>query len=71
MRARPRLFRTALAALTAEDERSLLAAEIMRAIYYRLLLRIEAQHYDVFRGDITIGKSRKLLLAGGSGCDRH
>lgn len=58
-------FRTASAVLTAEDERSLLAAEIMRAIYYRLLLRIEAQHYDVFRGDITIGKSRKLLLAGG------
>lgn len=58
-------FRAASAALTAEDERSLLAAEIMRAIYYRLLLRIEAQRYDVFHGDITIGKPRKLLLAGG------
>ncbi|MBI2883591.1 MAG: presqualene diphosphate synthase HpnD [Candidatus Methylomirabilis oxyfera] len=58
-------FRTASAALTAEDERSLLAAEIMRAIYYRLLLRIEAQRYDVFRGDITLSKPRKLLLAGG------
>ncbi|MDE2058628.1 MAG: presqualene diphosphate synthase HpnD [candidate division NC10 bacterium] len=58
-------FRAASAALPAEDERSLLAAEIMRAIYYRLLLRIEAQQYDVFHGNITIGKPRKLLLAGG------
>lgn len=58
-------FRAASAALTVEDTRSLLAAEIMRAIYYRLLLRIEAQQYNVFRGDITIGKPRKLLLAGG------
>jgi phytoene synthase len=58
-------FRAASAALTAEDERSLLAAEIMRAIYYRLLLRLEARQYDVFHGKITIGKPRKLLLAGG------
>lgn len=58
-------FRAASAALTAEDERSLLAAEIMRAIYYRLLLKIEAEQYDVFHGNITIGKPRKLLLAGG------
>ncbi|MDD5558946.1 presqualene diphosphate synthase HpnD [Candidatus Methylomirabilis sp.] len=58
-------FRAASAALSAEDERSLLAAEIMRAIYYRLLLRIEAQQYDVFHKNITIGKPRKLLLAGG------
>lgn len=58
-------FQAASAALTVEDKRSMLAAEIMRAIYYRLLLRIEAQQYDVFRGNITIGKPRKLLLAGG------
>ncbi|NJD67423.1 MAG: squalene synthase HpnD [Candidatus Methylomirabilota bacterium] len=58
-------FRAASDALTTEDTRSLLAAEIMRAIYYRLLLRIEAQRYDVFHADITIGKPQKLLLAGG------
>ncbi|MBZ0159913.1 presqualene diphosphate synthase HpnD [Candidatus Methylomirabilis sp.] len=57
-------FQAASAALAAEDTRSLLAAEIMRAIYYRLLLKIEAQQYDVFHGNITIGKYRKLLLAG-------
>ena len=58
-------FQAASAALPAEDERSLLAAEIMRAIYYRLLLKIEAQQYDVFDGNIALGKPRKLLLAGG------
>ena len=58
-------FQAASAALPAEDERSLLAAEIMRAIYYRLLLRIEAQQYDVFHGNITLGKPQKLLLAAG------
>ena len=58
-------FQAASAALPAEDERSLLAAEIMRAIYYRLLLKIEAQQYDVFRENIALGKPRKLLLAGG------
>lgn len=58
-------FRTASAALAAEDARALLAAEIMRAIYSRLLLRIEAQQYDVFRGNITLGKPQKLLVASG------
>jgi len=58
-------FQAASAALPAEDERSLLAAEIMRAIYYRLLLRIEAQQHDVFHGNITLGKPQKLLLAAG------
>jgi phytoene synthase len=58
-------FRDAAAALPAEDRRSLLAAEIMRAIYYRLLLKIERERYDVFRADISLPRSRKLLLAGG------
>jgi len=52
-------------ALPAEDRRSLLAAEIMRAIYYRLLLKIEQQGYNVFECDISIPRARKLLLASG------
>jgi phytoene synthase len=56
-------FRAASAALPAEDTRSLLAAEIMRAIYYRLLLKIEQERYDVFKREIALGKSRKLFLA--------
>ncbi len=58
-------FRAASVALPAKDKRSLLAAEIMRATYYRLLLKIEQQCYNVFQGDIALPKSRKLFLAGG------
>lgn len=58
-------FQAASAALPAEDTRSLLAAEIMRAIYYRLLLKIEAHQYNVFDGPLALGKPQKLLLASG------
>jgi len=58
-------FRAASAALPAEDTRPLLAAEIMRAIYYRLLIKIERERYDVFKGEIALSKSRKLFLASG------
>ena len=55
----------ASAAMPREDRRSLLAAEIMRAIYCRLLLKIEQQRYNVFRANIAFPKSHKLLLAAG------
>jgi len=58
-------FQTASALLPPEDRRSLLAAEIMRAIYYRLLLKIEQARYDVFRSTIALPRSHKLLLAAG------
>ena len=58
-------YRTACAAMPSEDRRSLLAAEIMRAIYCRLLLKIEQQRYNVFRTNIALPKSHKLLLAAG------
>ncbi len=58
-------FRAASVVLPAEDKRSLVAAEIMRAIYYRLLLKIEQERYNVFKGDIALPKSRKLFLASG------
>ncbi len=59
-------FHSASLALPSEDRRSLLAAEIMRAIYYRLLLRIEQERYNVFQANIALPKSLKVLLAGGS-----
>lgn len=58
-------YAAATDALPSEDRRSLLAAEIMRAIYYRLLLKIEQQRYDVFRANVSLPKPQKLLLAGG------
>jgi len=59
-------FRAAVVALPSEDRRSLVAAEIMRAIYYRVLQEIERRRYNVFGAQIALPRSRKLLLAGGT-----
>jgi 15-cis-phytoene synthase len=56
-------FHRARHLLTEEDRRSLVAAEIMGAIYYRLLETIEAQHYRVFDRTITLPTSHKLWIA--------
>lgn len=57
-------FRAAASALPSEDRRSLASAEIMRAIYYRLLREIERRRYNVFGAQVTLPRSQKLLLAG-------
>ncbi len=49
--------------LAAEDRRSLAPAEAMRLIYQRLLARIEAQNFDVFRRRVTLPRYEKLSLA--------
>ncbi|MGH8069173.1 MAG: presqualene diphosphate synthase HpnD [Candidatus Entotheonellia bacterium] len=49
--------------LAEEDRRSLVAAEIMGAIYYRLLETIEAERYRVFDRTITLPTSHKLWIA--------
>jgi phytoene synthase len=49
--------------LEEEDRRSLVAAEIMGAIYYRLLETIEAERYRVFDRTITLPTSHKLWIA--------
>ncbi|HEX9869424.1 MAG TPA: presqualene diphosphate synthase HpnD [Candidatus Tectomicrobia bacterium] len=56
-------FHQARHLLTEEDQRSLIAAEIMGAIYYRLLETIEAQRYRVFDQTITLPTSHKLWIA--------
>jgi phytoene synthase len=56
-------FHQARHLLTEEDRRSLLAAEIMGAIYYRLLETIEAERYRVFDRTITLPTSHKLWIA--------
>jgi 15-cis-phytoene synthase len=56
-------FRHARQLLAEEDRRSLLAAEIMGAIYYRLLETIETAHYRVFDRTITVPSSHKLRIA--------
>jgi phytoene synthase len=49
--------------LPAEDRRSLAVAEAMRAIYERLLHRIEARRFDVFGRRVALPAYEKLGLA--------
>jgi phytoene synthase len=58
-----RYFQNARELLAAEDRRSLVAAEIMGAIYYRLLEAIEASGYRVFDRTITLPTTHKLWIA--------
>jgi phytoene synthase len=46
-----------------EDRRRLIAAEIMRAVYYETLLRIEQNHYDVFAMRPRVPKPVQALIA--------
>ncbi|MBI2081158.1 MAG: presqualene diphosphate synthase HpnD [candidate division NC10 bacterium] len=59
-------FREAEAALPPEARRALTAAEIMRAIYSRLLARIETDPARVFRERVALGAPVKLFLALGT-----
>lgn len=56
-------YAAAAAALPAEDRRGMLPAEIMGAIYRRILDRIEAETYDVFSRRIRLSTPYRLLLA--------
>jgi phytoene synthase len=58
-----RYFQHAQHLLAEEDRRSLVAAEIMGAIYYRLLEAIEASRYRVFDRTITLPAAHKLWIA--------
>jgi phytoene synthase len=49
--------------LPEEDRRAMVAAELMGSVYWRLLMRIEAQGFDVFRPErVRLAKPHKLLL---------
>ena len=53
----------ARAALPEEDRRRLVAAEIMRAVYFATLRRIERQGYDVFSARVRVARPRQALIA--------
>jgi phytoene synthase len=57
------MYAAAENALPPEDRRRMLAAEIMGAIYARLLERIEDANYDVFSRRIRLSKAHRLWLA--------
>ena len=53
-------YRSARSHLTARDRRSMVAAEIMRAVYWTLLQDMRADRYEVFAKRYRLGKARKL-----------
>jgi len=56
-------YRRAAEQLPPEDARSLLAAEIMGAIYFEILQRIERNRYDVFTERIRVPRPRRAVIA--------
>jgi phytoene synthase len=56
-------YRRAAWQLPTADAGSLVAAEIMGGIYYGILTRIEAAHYDVFTSRIRVPRPHRALIA--------
>jgi 15-cis-phytoene synthase len=56
-------YRKADAALPRHDERPLVAARIMGAIYFELLRTIERSGYDVFSHTVRVSRPRQAVLA--------
>ena len=56
-------YRLARETLPAEDRRSMAAAELMGSVYWRLLRKLERQHFAVFGPELTrLNKGQKALL---------
>jgi phytoene synthase len=56
-------YQRAVDARPPEDRRKLVAAEIMRAVYFETLLRIERSGYDVFTARARVPKPRQAMIA--------
>ena len=56
-------YSRAASALPRADRRSMVAAEIMGAIYRGILTRIEAADYDVFSRVIRVPRAERALIA--------
>jgi phytoene synthase len=59
-------FAKAVAALPSQDARRFVPAEIMRAVYWELLMRIERANYDVFTEMIRVPRPAQARLAIGT-----
>lgn len=56
-------YKLARQTLPPEDRHSMIAAELMGAVYWQLLLKLERRHFDVFGPmPVRLGKPRKLWL---------
>jgi phytoene synthase len=56
-------YQRAKAALPAEDRKRLVAAEIMRAVYFETLQRIERSGHDVFTARARVPRPQQALIA--------
>jgi phytoene synthase len=56
-------YRRALEARPPEDRRRLVAAEIMRAVYFETLRKIERNGFDVFSQRTRVAKPAQALIA--------
>jgi phytoene synthase len=56
-------YQRAILARPEEDRRRLVAAEIMRAVYFETLLRIERNGYDVFNGRVRVRRPMQAYIA--------
>ena len=56
-------YQRAILARPDEDRRRLAAAEIMRAVYFETLLRIERSGYDVFKGRVRLRRPMQAYIA--------
>jgi phytoene synthase len=56
-------YQRAIAARPPEDRKRLVAAEIMRAVYFETLRRIERNGFDVFTARARVPKPRQAMIA--------
>jgi phytoene synthase len=56
-------YERAVAARPAADRRRLVAAEIMRSVYFDTLCRIERRGYDVFSTRVRVPRARQVWIA--------
>lgn len=56
-------YRLASERLPVVDRRSLVAAEIMGAIYFAILRKIEQKRYDVFTRRVRVARPRRAIMA--------
>ena len=55
-------FQKAIETLPAEDRRSMVAAELMREVYFKLLTRIEKDRFRVFKKRYRLSRPEKLWI---------
>ena len=56
-------YSRAVEARPSEDRKRLVAAEIMRAVYFETLKRIEQRGYDVFTARVRVSRPRQATIA--------